>query len=177
MENKFIELCEAYHEKILKYLYYSLGNLEDAKDLTQEVFTHVYTQFEELQDHPNLGGYIYQTAKFKAANHKRKISTKKKHEVFKVYAGGKDLDAHSQWQHDLDAEIDEGLFVDCVLDRLSRDKRELYDDYYKKGLSYKEIAKKHKISEPALRMKYMRIRREVKTYVKEISSANFVTEE
>ena len=28
-EKFFISLCEEYHEKILKYLYYAVGNIED----------------------------------------------------------------------------------------------------------------------------------------------------
>ena len=48
LDKYFISLCETYHTKILKYLYYSVGNIEDAKDLTQEVFVVV---LEETLSH------------------------------------------------------------------------------------------------------------------------------
>ncbi len=42
LDKLFIELCNTYHHKILKYLYYAIGNEQDALDLTQEVFVIVY---------------------------------------------------------------------------------------------------------------------------------------
>ncbi len=75
-EKFFISLCDEYQERILKYLYYLVGNIEDAKDLTQEVFMLIYDRLEDIVCHDNQAGFIYQTAKFKATNFMRKQSVK-----------------------------------------------------------------------------------------------------
>lgn len=175
MDKLFIELCEMYHEKVLKYLYYSIGNIEDAKDLTQEVFTHIYKEIESVNGHENVGGYIFKTAKYKAANFKRKRVTKSKREVTNyVDNKGETKDLHGQLKNKYDSMIDEEQYIDIVLSRLAKDKRQLYKYYYIEKKSHKEIAKILNINEASIRMKYVRLRREVKQVVHKIAEENFV---
>lgn len=176
MEKLFIELCKEYHEKILKYLYYSLGNIDDARDLTQDVFLHVYDRIDRVKDHENIGGYIFQTAKYMACNQRRKAYRQGKYEVHGIDDSiTTHTDVYEELIHNEDERIDESKYVDTVLNTLNDKNKLLYSYYYLQGLSYKEISKKLKISEPALRMKYMRLRKEIKVIAKQVAKENFVT--
>lgn len=175
MNKLFITLCETYHKKILKYLYYSVGNIEDAKDLTQEVFVIVYKRIDELQNHTNIGGFIYQTAKFLLANFKRKaykkalIETSAKVELTKDFS-----DVYDELETIYDRKIDENQYVDSVLTMLCEEKQLLYKLYYIENKNYKEIAKILNINEASLRMRYVRLRREIKKITHNVAKENFL---
>ncbi|MCT4507756.1 MAG: RNA polymerase sigma factor [Tepidibacter sp.] len=168
-------LCERYHSKILKYLYYSIGNIEDAKDLTQEVFVIVYNHIEELQNHENIGGFIYQTAKYLAANFKRKALKKTLNETsINMEVGGTESDLYEKLMMIYDSKIDESQYVDNVILMLSEEKQQLYRFYYIENKTYKEIAKILNVNQASLRMKYVRLRREIKKLTHYIAKEKFV---
>lgn len=170
----FIELCEMYHEKILKYLYYTTGDIEEAKDLTQEVFTVVYKKIEILEKHNNQGGFIFQTAKNMAANFKRKKIKKlmKEAPLEKDFCGCfADIYEEIYSMHD-DA-IEEDNYVGEVLNCISKDKQQLYKWHYIEGKTYKEIAKILCVSETSIRMRYVRLRREIETITSNLAKEKF----
>lgn len=172
----FIILCETYHEKIIKYLFYSVNDIEDAKDLTQEVFTIVYNRMDEIENHVNQAGFIYQTAKYVAANFKRKASKKASSEyplLEDSQTAFSFSDAYDEMQYLHDVQIDESCYTNNVLTSLSEDKRELYKLHYIEKRPYKEIAKNLGVTEVNLRMKYVRLRREIKQIIKSIAEENF----
>lgn len=174
MDELFIALCEEYHPKILKYLYHSVGNVEDAKDLTQEVFMIVYDRMKELENHENIGGFIYQTAKFTKMNFLRKRARKDKNEIcLDKDIRTREFDLYEKIMDMKDREIDAGRYVGEVVSKLSSDKRKLYSLYYIEGKSYREIAKEVSSSEVALRMRYMRLRREIRSIVRQVASESF----
>jgi RNA polymerase sigma-70 factor (ECF subfamily) len=171
----FVELCQDYHEKVLKYLYYTIRDLEDAKDLTQEVFTLVYHRMDEVANHPNKAGFIFQTAKYTAANFKRKASKKALMEYPlepELMTASSDL--YDELQMRYDQEIDEGRYIPTVLAALSEEKQALYRLHYLENKSYREIAQSLGTTEVNLRMKYVRLRREIKHIVQSIAKENFI---
>ncbi|WP_165000472.1 RNA polymerase sigma factor [Anaerophilus nitritogenes] len=176
MDKFFVTLCESYHSKILKYLYYSIGDIEDAKDLTQEVFVIVYNRIDELQNHENVGGFIYQTAKFVGANFKRKAIQKNLKETpINMEIGSQESDLYEKLIINYDRKIDENQYIDNVLSLLSEDKYKLYKLYYIENKSYKDIAKILNVNEVSLRMRYVRLRREIKKLTHHIAKEKFVT--
>ncbi len=176
LDKFFIELCERYHSGILKYLYYSVGNMEDAKDITQEVFVIVYNRIEELEHHENIGGFIYQTAKFLADNFKRKAVKKSLNETY-IYReiGSKEKDLYEKLIKTYDRKIDVNQYVDNVLLLLTEEKQQLYRLYYIEDKSYREIAEILNVNEASLRMKYVRLRREIKKLIKQIAKEKFIS--
>jgi len=178
LDKLFIALCEEYHPKILKYLYYAVGNTEDAMDLTQEVFVIVYKRIEELHNHENIGGFIYQTAKFQAANFKRKSVTKVLKEISDdIEIKGECKDLHEALIKEYDNNIDVNQYVKKVVLRLPEEKQRLYALHYVEKKSYKEISKLLKVNEASLRMKYVRLRREIKQLTHEVAKDKFVMDE
>lgn len=55
-------LYEKFRRPIHSYIYRILGSLEDADDITQEVFTRVYISWQDLYDHANLSPWLYRIA-------------------------------------------------------------------------------------------------------------------
>lgn len=170
----FISLCEAYHEKILKYLYFTLNDWEDAKDLTQEVFTIVYNRIAEVENHVNPAGFIYQTAKYTAANFKRKATKKSLSDCpLTEEPAAAFSDVYDEVMYLRDTQIDETHYTEDVLFSLPEDKQSLYKMHYIDKMSYRDIAKSLGITEVSLRMKYVRLRREIKQIIKSIAEENF----
>ncbi|MEG2004256.1 MAG: hypothetical protein RR057_06610, partial [Clostridia bacterium] len=64
--------------------------------------------------------------------------------------------------------IDELLYLDKTLSVLTEKNRNLYDDYYKNKLTMDEIAQKYKMSPTSVRMRFVRIRRELKDAAKKL---------
>jgi RNA polymerase sigma-70 factor (ECF subfamily) len=57
-----VMLYEQYKRPIHTYIYRLLGSLEDADDLTQEVFIRAFISWNDLYDHNNLSPWLYRIA-------------------------------------------------------------------------------------------------------------------
>lgn len=169
----FITLCRDYHEKILKYLYFNVNDAEDAQDLTQEVFIIVYNRINKSVDHENWPGFIYQTAKFTAANFKRKAIKKSFMEQNLEEVKGQFVDVYDEIEVMKDKEIDENNYIGNVIMGLSEDKQNLYRLRFIEQKPYREIAEHLEIKEVNLRMQYVRLRRDIKQMVRGIARENF----
>lgn len=170
----FDTLCAAHYENVLRYLFRVLGDENAARDTVQEVFLTAFGKMESLMDHPNPGGWLFQTAK--------NLSKKAKREAFRRMAeeplqeeGGKDAlaDRGSLIEETLDREIDETDYIEQVLNRLSPEKRKLYTLHYLRGQTMREIAGDMGMDEPAVRMRFVRLRREIRELAAEVAEKNF----
>ncbi len=174
LDKFFTLLCETYHPKVFKYIYFTTSNEAVAKDLTQDTFLVIYDKIEQLETHPNPGGFIFQTAKYILANYNRQLSKKYTYEHTLEGASLPNVpDAATTLAYNLDHTINETLYIEEALSCLSEDKRNLYTLRYIDNLSYKEIAQQLGIHEVTLRMKYVRIRREVQQNIHQISLTRF----
>lgn len=175
LDKLFISLCEEHHKKVVKYLYYTIGDLEEANDLAQEVFTIVYKRIEELEKHENRAGFIYQTAKFVAANYKRKAIKKvlMEHPLDEDIALDAQEDVYDTLEGLEDKKIHEEDYVGQVIASVSEEKQVLYRMHYIEGKTYRQIAENLGVSEVSLRMKYVRLRREIKSIITQIAKENF----
>lgn len=73
-ENKdaFGELYERYVDKIYRYIYYRVGNSEDAEDLTSRVFFRAMAHVEHYEDRGlPFQAWLYRIAHNLVANHHR----------------------------------------------------------------------------------------------------------
>ncbi|HET8911859.1 MAG TPA: RNA polymerase sigma factor [Ktedonobacteraceae bacterium] len=66
------QLYERYKRPIYTYVYRLLGNLEDADDLTQEVFIRACSTWENLHDRDNLSAWLYRIATNLCVDHLRR---------------------------------------------------------------------------------------------------------
>ena len=147
----FDELCRKYYEKVLKYIYFSIKDETSARDITQEVFLIVYEKSSCILSHPNIGGFIFQTAKNLVKKHKRELYNKLITEINNdniSYIADNTYDILDT----IDKKINEFDFISDIME---------------------EIAKELGISYSAVRMRYVRLRKEIKALVQEFAEENF----
>jgi RNA polymerase sigma-70 factor (ECF subfamily) len=84
-------------------------------------------------------------------------------------------DAGSTVEAVLDSQIDEREYIEAALGALSDEKRRLYELYYAEKRGMAEIAGLLGLEEPALRMRYVRLRRELRGIVSQISEDYFTS--
>ena len=56
------QLVETYRRKVIKTAYYYLGNMEDAEDLSQEIFVKILTSLPRFRQSSSLSTWIYRIA-------------------------------------------------------------------------------------------------------------------
>lgn len=170
----FNSLCMDYYKNILRYLFRVLGEENSARDVVQEVFLAAWLKKELLMEHPNPGGWLFQTAKNLACKAKREAFSRcMAEEPLEGEGIQEPQDPTSQIEWTLDSEIDESCYIDQVLSGLTPEKRQLYVLHYMKGISMREIARKMNIEETALRMRYMRLRKEIRKIAAQVAEKNF----
>lgn len=170
----FDNLCEEYYEKILRYLFYVHQDHDVARDCVQEVFLTAYAKRSLLVQHPNPGGFLFQTAKnlskkLKRESFARAINELQDEETLTLLA-----DETAGVEEYLDRQLDETAYIDSVLEQLTEEKRSLYSLYYQQGKTMADIAALYSLEESALRMRYVRLRREIRGIVQDIGEKHFM---
>lgn len=169
----FEELCAANYENVLRYLYRALGEETIARDTVQEVFLTACAKKALLMQHPNPGGWLFQTAKNLVKKAKREAFSRMMEEPLPEEGEGSLPDQGSTIERMLDQEIDESQYIAKVLSELSMEKLELYTRHYLKGQTMREIALSMGADEAAIRMRYVRLRREIKEIASQVAEKSF----
>jgi len=173
-ETFFNNLCESYYEKILRYLYGALDDETAARDCTQEVFLTACQKCKILTQHPNPGGFLFQTAK----NLAKKVRRESFSQMIREQTGDNETDQIPDWNMSieavLDRQVDEQEYVEVVLAQLTEEKRNLYKLYYISKKSMADIATLLGIEETAVRMRYVRLRREIRDIIDQIAEQYFI---
>ncbi len=168
----FDKICEQNYERIYKYVLGMTGNVETAKDITQEVFLIAYQKGNDFLKHEKPEAFLYKTAKnLIMANYR-----KGQREIFlepdeNMVGTGRDVFEEICRVKEDSIAIE--WYREIILEQLSTTKRQLYNMYYIEGKSMKEIAGVLGFNEFTLRMRYVRLRREIKEQVKELQLGNF----
>lgn len=170
----FHNLCENYYEKILRYLYGVLGEETAARDCTQEVFLTACQKRSILLQHPNPGGFLFQTAKNLAKKVRRQSFTRMLHEQRGDDEIEQIRDQSLSIEAMLDKQVNEEDYMEAVLSQLTDEKRRLYTLYYVSRKNMPEIALLLGLSETAVRMRYVRLRREIREIVSQVSEKYFI---
>lgn len=171
----FEEICEKYYKDIYKYIVFVLKDRDISNDIVQDTFIVVYKNIEKVYNHENPGGFVFRTAQNLVKNYKKELYKRLINEV-NIDDGITDIrDLSTSIENSLNAEINEYEYITDIIDSLSDDKKRLYKMYYIEKKSMKEIAASEGIEYTALRMKYVRLRKEIKNKVREFAENNFVT--
>lgn len=76
-------LVEQYQHRVYNTCLGLLQNIEDAEDITQEVFISIYNSIQQFNSESKLYTWIYRIAVTKALEHIRAKNTKKRFTLFK----------------------------------------------------------------------------------------------
>lgn len=115
---------------------------DDAEDLAQDVFTHLWTKPCVWRGNPDIDRYIYRMAKYQALTFLRDHA--RKYDRGLVDADRAQVEAIKSDISTVDPIIHEEaqLLLDMALDKMPPKRREIFSMSRFEGLSHKEIADK-----------------------------------
>lgn len=164
----FRDLVRRYERQVAQLIYLSLGDREDVKDLSQEVFLRVYHAIPRLEPQRTLFSWIYRIATNVVIDETRRRKFRRVISLEFLAAEGNDGTLHDTERRDPseDAERNERHeIVRSALRRISPEHRLVLLLREYEDLSYDEIASILRISVPAVKSRLFRARVEMKELV------------
>lgn len=163
----FEELCKENYKRIYKYIFTMTGSRESTEDLIQDVFTVAYEKGDVFLQHEKPTAFLYRTARNLTLTYlkRHRISAM---EYLSENTSDSDTDLCEKLLTDIDRKIDETAYTGQVIESLNSNQYDLYTQRYIKHKSIKEIALNEGISETAMRMRLVRLRREIQGIVKKL---------
>lgn len=168
----FEQICEEYYPRIYRYLLGMSGNRELAEDLTQETFLIAYQKGRDFIHHEKPLAFLYKTAcNLAKEQYRRQIREQPTELSDKQFLSCGDAFTELTQEHENSVDVES--YVKEILDNLSDQQRVLYWKYYEEHKSMKEIAREMVLSEPAVRMKYVRLRKEIRQRINDLHLGDF----
>jgi RNA polymerase sigma-70 factor (ECF subfamily) len=168
----FEELCRENYSRIYKYIFAMTGSREASEDLLQDVFTVAFEKGRTFLEHENPPAFLYRTARNLTLTYLRRQRQYPSEALDDTVAGngGELLDLLMREQ---DRHIDETAYIQPVLGGLPSKQRTLYAQRYVDRRPISEIAADEGVSETALRMRLVRLRREILQIVRALRLDEF----
>lgn len=146
-EKAFAEIYERYWGLMFHHVLKMTGDMDETKDLIQELFTHLWINVEQLEPDTNIASYLYVSARNKVINLIRHDKVKNNY-----------LSSLSEftYQHQdcileqLSAK-DLSIAIEKEIQNLPRKMREIFELSRKKFLTHKEIANELHISDKTVK--------------------------
>jgi len=144
-EKAFSTLVDLFSKKVYNTCVGMLQNIEDAQDVTQEVFITVHINIKEFKEESSLSTWIYRISVNKCLEFIRRKNRKKRSGIFKsIFSsdGEKAIENHSDFVHPgIQLENQERakvLFI--AIDLLPEQQKTAYILHKVEQVSYNEIA-------------------------------------
>lgn len=167
-EKAFEALVTAYERPIIRFLYRYLGNLEEAKEICQDVFVKVFRGISSFQNNCSLKTWIYRIALNTVLNEKRRWYQRLKDR----FLGLEGISSHhmdSVPGPELSLTMDERTRrVHLALRKLHPGHRAILVLRDLEGLSYQEIAAALDLPLGTVKSRLARARQEMKNEVKDL---------
>ena len=177
---QFEEICRENYAGIYNYILAKTGNREAAEDITQDVFLIAFQKGGAFLTHEKPVAFLYATAKnlvleyYKRSKYAfAKTAGFEETDITAFEKNAFEADAYEALCRQKSGNINEILYRKQVLRKLKPKERELYRKYYVDKKPMKAIARELQMSEPAVRMKYMRIRKKVQKIVTSLKLDDF----
>ena len=144
-ENAFQILVGLFSKKVYNTCVGMLQNMEDAEDVTQEIFITIHLNIKEFKEESSLSTWIYRIAVNKCLEFIRKKNRKKRSGIFKsIFSsdGEKVIENHSDFMHPgIQLENQErAKILFKAIDLLPEQQRTAYVLHKIEQISYNEIA-------------------------------------
>ncbi len=169
---QFEEVCRENYARIYNYILAKTRKKEAAEDITQDVFLIAFQKGEAFLQHEKPIAFLYTTARNLVLEYYKKGKANEiELDEAQITTFGKDAyEELCLWKSD---SVNELCYRRQVFQKLQPEERNLYLKYYIEKQPMKVIARELQISEPAIRMKYMRIRRKVRKIIADLKLDEF----
>lgn len=155
-EKLMVKIQNEMYSEISDYVFVSCRNMELTKDITQEVFYEVCRHIEQIAEHENYRGWVYEAAK-------RVIKRVTVNEI-KIRVKQAPLDAATE-EEMLTEDFYEFLVLDEFSHIVSKEELEILKQHYHYRRPISEIAEMFGKSEAACKMLLSRLRKEIRDYL------------
>lgn len=152
---EFDEIYRKYYDMIYRYINRAIhNNPMEAEDLTQEVFWVAFQKWDEVEHHPNIGGFLMVVAKNKVKKwlFRRSLVYYNEEEMIEVLA--EKLDEHDPY--DL-VEV-----FSAIEETLSHEELTILLQYYGFGYSAAEMSERLGIEQSCFKVRVLRMREKLK---------------
>jgi RNA polymerase sigma-70 factor (ECF subfamily) len=166
-ESAFELLVAEYERPIVRFLYRYLGNIEEAKEVCQDVFVKIFRGIGSFQNQCSLKTWIYRITLNTVLNEKRRWYQRVKDRVL-----GLDGVAHTYPDSYPDPEMsltlsDQSRRIGIALRKLRPDHRAILVLRDLEGLSYQEIASALGLALGTVKSRLARARQEMKDAIQQ----------
>lgn len=169
-EKAFAEIVLHYQKRVFNIAYRMLGNMEEAKDLAQEVFLTVFESVKDLREEFKFGAWLTQITLNHCRNRWKYLKRRQyfNSDSFEDSMEGEDGDMPSSVAHPSDnpeALYEKKMiqqFIQKGLLKLKEDQRELIVLRDLQGFSYEEIGRLFRLPEGTIKSKLHRARMNLK---------------
>ncbi len=153
------------YDSIVRFCSRKTKNIDDAKDITQEVFLILLDKINDI-DKSKARAWLYGTANNKLSEYIKSQSLNIEQMSDEIESKLKSVSLEDEFFNCSHEEIEsqKGL----IINRLSNEKKILYEEYYIKKLSHKEIADKNGISVAASKVRKNRLAHELMKIINSI---------
>ena len=152
-EEAFDRFVRKYYEDMLRYCIYHSFCMEDAKDLTQEVFLRFFSTFPNYRHKGKVKNYLYTIARNLCINHYKKNEN---------FAGNMpEADVTAPFLDDFTTDVE----MRICLDRLPKELREVIILYYYQGMKQSEIADILGIGIPLVKYRLRKAKEQMKSMI------------
>lgn len=159
------EISIKYYDEIYSFCRRRVRSSEDAYDLTQEVFLALKEKIDKI-NLLSMRKWLYNTAHNKICDYY--TNRKKENDnCTDIDVYDETLDLTTDFTEEITEDEIERHKVE-ILSLLSNDEKEFYDDVWIKHKTYKSLASKYNISEPALRKRVSRLHYKIRKCIKEL---------
>lgn len=165
---QFEEICRENYARIYNYILAKTGKKEAAEDITQDVFLIAFQKGDAFLHHEKPAAFLYMTARNLVLEYfKKEKEIPVKSEILEETnlvsfpENGFGRDAFEELCLLRSTAVNEEKYRKQVLQKLKPKERDLYRKYYVDKKPMKTIAKEFQMSETAVRMKYVRIRKKI----------------
>lgn len=138
----FDELYYRYAQRLISYIHSKLGDLEESKDVVQEIFVAIWVDRKNLLHVNSISNYLYKIALNKSLN----IFRKDKVKALYIKSFSSFLASNPVSASDTDIECEREKALGAALISLPEKMRAIFELRYFEGLSNEQVAQRLNIS-------------------------------
>lgn len=158
-EDFILMLAGKYYKPLYLYARKICDDKNIAADIVQETFLIAYKKADTLQNHENIAGWLYQTARYRMLH---LLEENLYYEELGTIA--EFIDCNSGFEDNCIAVLD---LYPALARQLNPQDLRLIIRHYEEGYDYKELAEEYNTSHDSIKMRIMRIRKQLRKSLRE----------